>query len=365
MDDRDVDADVICSHATKPMISPDDRIVILLHESVLGTQGKTGLAMLRYSEADIVAVIDRATAGLSIPELTGIPRDVPIVASVAESLTYQPDVLVIGIALLGGVLPEDWYHDVQQAIAAGLSIVNGLHTPLNRDPTLQALLKPGQWIWDVRQEPMNLTVGTGQARLLSCLRVLTVGTDMSVGKMSTSLELHHASVKQGLRSQFLASGQAGMMISGSGVPLDAIRVDFAAGAVEQLVMQASDDRDILHLEGQGSLLHPSSTATLPLLRGSQPTHLVLVHRAGQTHIRNAPHVQIPPLSEVVSLYEAVATAAGAFAPARVAAIALNTAHRSDEEAQQAIDQVQQETNLPCTDPVRFGAQLLLEAIWTS
>ncbi|MBW4578854.1 MAG: DUF1611 domain-containing protein [Tildeniella nuda ZEHNDER 1965/U140] len=347
------------------MISPDDRIVILLHESVLGTQGKTGLAMLRYSEADIVAVIDRATAGLSIPELTGIPRDVPIVASVAESLTYQPDVLVIGIALLGGVLPEDWYHDVQQAIAAGLSIVNGLHTPLNRDPTLQALLKPGQWIWDVRQEPMNLTVGTGQARLLSCLRVLTVGTDMSVGKMSTSLELHHASVKQGLRSQFLASGQAGMMISGSGVPLDAIRVDFAAGAVEQLVMQASDDRDILHLEGQGSLLHPSSTATLPLLRGSQPTHLVLVHRAGQTHIRNAPHVQIPPLSEVVSLYEAVATAAGAFAPARVAAIALNTAHRSDEEAQQAIDQVQQETNLPCTDPVRFGAQLLLEAIWTS
>lgn len=347
------------------MISPGDRVVILLHDSVPGTQGKTGLAVLRYSEADIVAVIDRATAGLSLPELTAIPRQVPIVASVKASLTYKPTVLVIGIALLGGILPDDWRHDVQQAIVAGLSIVNGLHTPLNRDPTLQALLKPGQWIWDVRQEPPGLTVGTGQARLLSCLRVLTVGTDMSVGKMSTSLELHSASLQKGLRSRFLASGQAGMMISGSGIPLDAIRVDFAAGAVEQLVMQASDDRDILHIEGQGSLLHPASTATLPLIRGSQPTHLVLVHRAGQTHIRNATHVQIPPLPEVVQLYEAVSAAAGAFAPVRVAAIALNTAHLTAYEAQQAIDQVQQETNLPCTDPVRFGAQLLLEAIWTS
>ncbi|MBW4691087.1 MAG: DUF1611 domain-containing protein [Lyngbya sp. HA4199-MV5] len=344
------------------MMQPDQRLAILLHEGVQGVQGKTGLTMLRYSEAAIVAVIDRATAGASIPELTGIPRDVPIVASVADALTHKPDVLVIGIALLGGVLPKDWRQDIQQAIAAGLSIVNGLHTPLNRDPTLQALLKPGQWIWDVRQEPPALGVGTGQARSLSCLRVLTVGTDMSVGKMSTSLELHRASVKQGLRSRFLASGQAGMMISGSGIPLDAIRVDFAAGAVEQLVMQAGSDRDILHIEGQGSLLHPASTATLPLLRGSQPTHLVLVHRAGQTHIRNAPHVQIPPLPDVIQLYETVAAAAGAFASVQVAAIALNTGHLSASEAQQAIEQVQQKTQLPCTDPVRLSAKPLLDAI---
>ncbi len=343
-------------------MSPGDRVAILLHDGVLGAQGKTGLAMLRYSDAAIVAVIDRATAGQPLPELTNIPRQVPIVDSVAAALLYKPTVLVIGIALLGGILPADWQDDVQQAIASGLSIVNGLHTPLNRDPALQALLKPGQWIWDVRQEPPGLTVGTGQARQLSCLRVLTVGTDMSVGKMSTSLELHRASLKRGLRSAFLASGQAGMMIAGPGIPLDAIRVDFAAGAVEQLVLQASGDRDILHLEGQGSLLHPASTATLPLMRGSQPTHLVLVHRAGQTHSRNAPAFKIPPLPDVVQLYEAVVAAAGAFTPARVAAIALNTAHLDEHEARQAIDQVQQDTHLPCTDPVRLGAQPLLDAI---
>lgn len=344
------------------MLEPTDRLAILLHDGIRGTQGKTGLAMLRYSSNEIVAVIDRQSAGESFPELTGIPRLVPIVASVEAALQYSPDVLAIGIAPSGGILPEEWRQEIRQAITAGLAIVNGLHTHLNQDAELVQALKPGRWLWDVRQEPPGLKVGSGQARLLSCLRVLTVGTDMGVGKMSTSLELHRACLERGLRSQFLASGQAGIMISGRGIPLDAIRVDFAAGAVEQMVMQAGEDSDILHIEGQGSLLNPASTATLPLLRGSQPTHLILVHRADQTHIRNFPHVSIPPLKEVVRLYESLATAAGAFAPARVAAIALNTAHLSESEAQQAIEQATVETGLPCIDPVRSGAEVLLDAI---
>jgi uncharacterized NAD-dependent epimerase/dehydratase family protein len=185
---------------------------------------------------------------------------------------------------------------------------------------------------------------------------------MGVGKMSTSLELNKAAQKRGLRSKFLATGQAGLMIAGDGVPLDAVRVDFAAGAVEQLVMRYGSDRDILHIEGQGSLLHPGSTATLPLIRGSQATDLILVHRAGQTHIRNHPQVEIPPLPEVIQLYETVARAGGAFAPVKVAAIALNTFHLNVSEAQQAIEQVQAETKLPCTDVVRFGADVILDTL---
>ncbi|UBF27041.1 DUF1611 domain-containing protein [Kovacikia minuta CCNUW1] len=344
------------------MLKPDQRIAILLHEGIRGMHGKTGLAMLRYSDANIVAVIDRECDGGSLPELTKIPRQVPIVASAEAALKYHPDVLAIGIAMLGGALPEDWRRDVRDALRAGVSIANGLHARLNDDPEFKALLKPGQWIWDVREEPPNLPVGTGQARTLPCLRVLTVGTDMAVGKMSTSLELNRAATKRGLRSKFLATGQAGIMISGSGIPLDAIRVDFAAGAVEQMVMRAGNDYDILLIEGQGSLHNPASTATLPLLRGSQPTHLILVHRAGQTHIRRYPDVPIPPLKEVVRVYETVAAAGGSFAPAKVAAIALNTFHLSTWEAEQAIEQAQIETGLPTTDPVRFGAEPLLDAI---
>ena len=208
----------------------------------------------------------------------------------------------------------------------------------------------------------DLLIASAQARSLPCQRILTIGTDMAVGKMSTSLELNWAAQRRGLRSKFLGTGQAGLMLEGDGVALDAVRVDFAAGAVEQVVMRFGHDYDVLQIEGQGSLLHPGSTATLPLLRGSQPTQLVLVHRAGQTHIRNHPHVPIPPLAEVIRLYEAVASAAGAFAPVSVVAIALNTAHLDTSAAQQAIKQTKAETGLTCTDPVRFGAETLLDAI---
>ncbi len=342
-------------------LKADQRVAILLHDGIKGTQGKTGLALLRYSEAPIVVVIDRQCAGDSLPALTGIARDVPIIATVAEALTYAPDVLAIGIAPAGGVLPDEWQQEIKQAVVAGLSIINGLHTPLATIPELRNSLREQQFIWDVRREPSNLTIGSGKARSLPCQRVLTVGTDMGVGKMSTSLELNFLAQQQ-IRSKFLATGQAGIMIAGDGVPLDGVRVDFAAGAVEQLIMRYGNDYDLLHIEGQGSLLHPGSTATLPLIRGSQPTHLILVHRAGQTHIRNHPHVPIPPLTQVIQLYETVAAAGGAFAPVRVVAIALNTAHMDTQAAQSAIAQTQLETGLPCSDPVRFGAELLLDSV---
>ncbi|MGM3305603.1 DUF1611 domain-containing protein [Anabaena sp. WFMT] len=340
----------------------NQKTAILLHEGLSGTQGKTGLSILRYSEAPIVAVIDRESVGKSLSELTGIKRDVPIVASVAATFQYMPEVLVIGIAPKGGLVPDNYWPDIKDALKGGMSLVNGLHTPLANIPELNALLKPGQLIWDVRKEPANLDVASGLARTLPCRRVLTVGTDMAIGKMSTSLELHWAAKLRGWRSKFLATGQTGLMLEGDGVALDAVRVDFAAGAVEQLVMRFGKHYDILQIEGQGSLLHPGSTATLPLIRGSQATHLVLVHQAGQTHNRNNPHVPIPPLPEVIKMYEMVASAAGAFAKVPVVGIALNTRNLDEAEARNAIAQTIAETGLPCTDPVRFDAGLLLDAV---
>ncbi|MEJ1932790.1 DUF1611 domain-containing protein [Nostoc sp. NIES-2111] len=340
----------------------NQKVAILLHEGTTGTIGKTGLALLRYSEAPIVAIIDRNCAGKSLKDITGIKRNVPIVDSVTAALEYQPQVLVIGIAPKGGAIPDDYWIELKTALAAGMSLVNGLHTPLASIPDLTALLKPGQLIWDVRKEPPNLEVASAAARTLPCRRVLTVGTDMAVGKMSTSLELHWASKLRGWRSKFLPTGQTGVMLEGDGVALDAVRVDFAAGAVEQMVMRYGKNYDILHIEGQGSLLHPGSTATLPLIRGSQPTQLVLVHRAGQTHNTNNPHIPIPPLTEVIRLYETVASAGGAFGTVPVVGIALNTAHLDEDAAKEAIAQTVAQTDLPCTDVVRFGADVLLDAV---
>ncbi|MEM1309447.1 MAG: DUF1611 domain-containing protein [Cyanobacteria bacterium P01_H01_bin.153] len=343
-------------------LTADHRIALLMHEGTDNPGGKTGISILRYSPLNIVAVVDQQHTGGSLPAITGIERDVPIVESVAAAMTYAPTVLMIGIAPSGGALPEPWYEEVKAAVKAGLCVVNGLHTPMATDPELATHVQPPQWIWDVRQEPSGLSIASAAARSLACRRILPVGTDMAIGKMSTNLELHRLALQQGLRSKVIATGQTNLMLGDDGIPLDSIRVDFAAGAVEQQVMQYGPDHDILFIEGQGSFFHPGSTATLPLMRGSQPTHLILVHKAGQTHIRNHPTAKIPPLPNAIALYEAIATAGGCFPQTKVVGIALNTFGLNDASAQKAIADTIDQTGLPVTDVIRSGAAPLLNAI---
>ncbi|MDV3351835.1 DUF1611 domain-containing protein [Leptolyngbyaceae cyanobacterium CCMR0082] len=348
-------------------LQPHHRIAILLHNGITGAKGKTGLALLRYSQNPIAVVVDETCADQSIQELTGINRDVPIVATMAAALHYQPDVLAIGLAPSGGRLPEPWLEDVRVAIAAGLNVMNGLHTYFNDDPTLTKYLDrtryPDQWIWDMRQEIPGLSVGSGKARDLNhCRRVLAVGTDMAVGKMSTCIELDRATQAKGLRSQLIATGQTALMLGAPGIALDAVRVDFAAGAVEQAVLDHSAQNDVLYVEGQGSLLNPASTATLPLLRGTQPTHLVLVHKINLERIQHFPDFTIPPMQEVINLYETVAHAGGTYRAPRMVGIALNTFGVSEDEARNAISNLSETTGLPCTDVVRFSPSPILDVI---
>jgi uncharacterized NAD-dependent epimerase/dehydratase family protein len=334
-----------------------------MHDTVGQSNGKMGYGLMRYGVAPVVAVIDRSNAGRNLRELTRIDCDAPIVASVAESLAYRPDTLVPAIAPPGGALPEEWLRDVKEALAAGMSLVNGLHRPLAKDPELAPLVRPGRWIWDVRQEPEGLENGMGRAKMLPCRRVLFVGTDMACGKMTAALEMHREALRRGVRSRFVATGQIGIAIAGEGAPLDAVRIDFATGAVEREVLRQGADADVLWVEGQGSLLHPASTATLALMRGAVPTDLVLVHRAGQEHIARSAEVRIPPLKDAIALNEAVCSAAGALPAARVRALALNCGHLDDEEARRAVERVAAETGLAAADVVRRGgAARLIDAL---
>lgn len=151
-----------------PQYDAKDRLAILLHGGITGIHGKTGLALLRFAPERCVAVIDRQTAGGNLAELTGIPfdRPIPIVASAQEALVYKPQTLALGLAALGGKLPEDWIPDMQTALAGGLNILNGLHTALSNDPRLASHVQHGKWIWDIRKEPAGLVSGMGLARLL-------------------------------------------------------------------------------------------------------------------------------------------------------------------------------------------------------
>ena len=373
------------------MLKAEAPVVLLLHDGLDNLSGKTGLAMLRYRPGPILAVIDPAHAGADLETVTGIARPVPVLASMQAALPLRPasgppPVAVVGLAPSGGRLPPALRADLLVALAAGWSAASGLHTRLGDDPELAASCRDGAWIWDLRQEPADLPVASGRAAFLPCRRLLAVGTDMAVGKMSACLELQAAARRRGLEARFIGTGQAGLLISGQGVPLDAVRVDYAAGAVEQAVLAAAAPADAagsrdgagswqvagpagpdtwLLVEGQGSLCHPGSTATLPLIRGSQPTDLLLVHRAGQTSIRNHAEVAMPPLHEVIDAVERLAALgrpAGASPPPRVRAIALNTANLDEEAARQALAATAASTGLPCSDPVRQGGEGLWEVL---
>ena len=342
-------------------IQPSDRLVLLMHDHLATRHGKMGFALLRYRPDQVVAVIDAAHRGAALREVAGIDHPAPVVGSFAEAASYVGDVLVIAVATTGGVLPPAFRAEIAAALRAGLSVVHPLHGRLADDPEFAPLVQPGRFIWDVRVEPDVLVNGSARAADLPCSRVLTVGTDMAIGKMTASLECDGEARRRGLRSAFLASGQIGICVSGDGVALDAVRVDFASGAVEQLVERYGVNHDVLWLEGQGSLLNPASTAWLPLIRGACPTHLVLCVRAGQTHVDRFRHIPIPPLRDVIATYEAVAALAGGVCP-RVIALSVNCGGLSDEHARAAVDGLADECGLPATDVLRFGARPIVDAV---
>src|SRR5205085_2436732 len=143
--------------------TPQSRLALLMHDNLTGTWAKMGLGLLRYSDAEITAVVDRENAGQDLPTLTGIPRSAPIVGSVEEAARLGADTLVLGVATAGGVLPPDWWEEIKVGLAAGMSLVNGLHAPLAQHPELAPLVSPGRFIWDVRKEPENLQNGSGAA----------------------------------------------------------------------------------------------------------------------------------------------------------------------------------------------------------
>ena len=347
-----------------PNVTQRQRLAILQHGGFSHRGGKTGISLLRYRGDEVVAVIDAETAGRSLREVSKLPGvpDLKIVGTVAEALASQPTALAIGISPSGGRVKDEWWPELRLAAQSGVSLWNGCHTPLAADPAIAAALRPGVYAWDMRREPANLKPGTGAARLLACQRVLFVGTDMNIGKMTAALEFDRAARARGVRSAFVGTGQTGLMISGGGICLDAVRVDFASGAVEGEVVRCGENADVVWVEGQGSLLNPGSTATLPLLRGTQPTHLVLVHKVGLTHLQSNPHVVIPPLEKVIPFYEQMASAAGAFAPAPVVGVALNTWGLDETAARAAVAAAEKATGLPATDAVRFGPQGILDTI---
>ena len=319
--------------------------------------GKTMWGVLRYRGEDVAAILDSTRAG---EETLGVP----VVGALEEALALGPDTALVGVATQGGRFPPAWIELLKRCIEAGLDVENGLHVFLADDPELKELAaRHGSELRDLRRPPRDLSTATGANLDVPATIVLTVGSDCAIGKMTVSLELDLEARRRGIRSVFVPTGQTGMAIAGWGIAVDAVVADFIAGAAERLVVEGRErGGDLLCVEGQGSLIHPIySGVTLGLYHGSAPHLLVLCHESGRDEIEGAgggPH-PIPPVRDLVELHERMALPAR---PARVVAVALNTRRLDDDAAREAVREAERETGLPASDPVRFGAGPLVDAV---
>lgn len=317
--------------------------LLFLGDTTVEGLAKTAFGLRDWAGEHVVGEWSIASDSVTL----GLPRMPPRQAREAGARS-----LVIGVANRGGVLSEPWIPALVEALEAGLDLISGLHHKLSDHPVLvEAAQRAGRRLIDVRTPSRDLRTGSGSKR--SGKRLLTVGTDCALGKKYTAMAIARALAARGHSTDFRATGQTGIMIAGSGIPLDAVVADFAAGAAEQLSPDASPDHwDVI--EGQGSLMHPAyAGVSLALLHGSQPDVIVVCHQPDRTEMLGMPGFAVPTVEETIALNLQLGARTN---PAiRCAGVSLNTSYLSADAASRLIAAESKRLGMPVADPVRGGA----------
>ncbi len=335
---------------TRTSVQLREPFLLLVGDETDPTYAKTASGIVQWRRDAVAGQLrfSKDAVDLGVPDM-----------SVEEGARVGVGSLIVGVAPVGGAVPDEWWQVMIEAAAAGLDVVGGLHTKLNDNAELVAVAtESGARLVDVRVPPSGLPVGTGEKR--SGRRVLTVGTDCAVGKKYTALALHAAMIDAGLNATFRATGQTGIMIAGEGIPIDAVVADFVSGAAEVL----SPDNDPDHwdvIEGQGSLYHAAySGVSLGLLHGSQPDAIVVCHDAPRTRVAEWEHFELPTLGAVIALSEQLARRTNP--EARCIGISVNTSALFGQERIDYLAELRQRHGIPAVDPLIDGCDDLVTAL---
>ena len=323
--------------------------LIFLGDAKDALAAKTGQGVVDWRQDAVVGQLrlPGCVANLGVADL-----------SIGEAVEVGARTFLIGVVNPGGVLPDHWQGPIVEALEAGLDIASGLHTPLASVPAIaEAARRNSRRLLEARRPVGHFRTATGRKR--TGKRLLTVGTDCSVGKKYAALAIERELTRRGVASDYRATGQTGILIAGSGIPIDAVVSDFAAGAAEML----SPDNDPDHwdvVEGQGSLFHPSfAGVSLALLHGTQPDAIVVCHEPTRTTMRNVD----APIASVHDVIDRTLELGRLTNPAvRCVGIALNTAALGNEAAKRAIDQARRDFDLPVCDPMRDGVEALVDKV---
>ncbi len=285
---------------------------------------------------------------------TGQPSMDIATAKAAGAKTF-----VLSFANSGGTIDASWIPHILEALENDMHVVSGLHQKLTDIPAIKALAKQrGLDLIDIRHPTQTFCTGNGQKR--SGKRLITVGTDCSVGKMYSSLCLERGMKARGIDVDFRASGQCGILIAGDGVAIDCVVADFIAGASES-ISPANDSEHWDIVEGQGSLSHPAfAGVSMGLLHGAQPDAIVICHALNRTSMRGIKNKPLPSIEQTIALNLAAAHVTNP--NAIIAGIAVNTSSVDEQQALDICRQISQELGYPCVDPVRHGVEPILENI---
>ena len=343
-------------HDPRTSLKAYQRIVLLTEGYSTPYYAKTAMSLLRYRREDIVAVLDLAEVGRCAQDAFGIGDSTPFVASLDG---LDADALFLGTSVMGGAMPKDWRSAILDALSRGMDVVSGMHDFLSDDAEFSSVaVANGCRLIDVRQNNERV-IATGQDFREGCLRIHTVGQDCSLGKMVASLEIQLELARRGMDAEFVATGQTGIMVSGDGVPIDCVVSDFVNGAAEALVRR-NDFHDILMIEGQGSISHPSySSVTLGLLHGCAPDGLIYCYEVGRDTAKGLDNIPLLSHRRMIETYESLASLRQ---DCPVIGIAMNSRNVSPAEAEEELGRIQAQFKVPVSDVYRHGASSLADAV---
>jgi len=335
------------------------RFAILCHEAFNYIKNKTGNMLIRYRPDEVVAVIDREKIGSTSEEEVGVGGNTPVLGDFNATLHLEPDTLVIGNATQGGFITDEYKAEIINAMNAGCDIISGMHQFLNDDEELKNIAaQKNVKLIDLRMppDPPHFPTGTWQNRKVPVL--LIVGTDCDTGKMTTAWEVAKRLQDRGRKVEFIGTGQTGILLSGSGVPIDAVKADFMAGEIEFLIQNTPKDTELVIIEGQGALTNQFyAGVTLGLMHGAMPDYMLMTHDPSRDlDVTDFPMVS---MQHVMDLHLDLMKV---FRESKFIGINLLTFAFDEKKALDVIQKSENEFNIPTTDLIRFGDKGLIDAI---
>ena len=335
------------------------RYVILAIGAFDYIYSKTGNMLIRYRPDEVVAVIDPGQAGKTANQVLGWGGDIPCVASFNGAKDFSPTHLVVGSAPPGGVLNDDYRREIIAAIQSGCHIIAGMHVFLNDDPEIFKLASDrGLTLTDLRRPPIPPHFPKGSWKNRKFPVLLIVGSDCDTGKMTTAWEIYQALKKRSRKVEFVGTGQTGILLSGNGVPIDAVISDFMAGEIEYCLDQLPNDTELAIVEGQGALNNMLySGVTLGLLHGCMPDFMILTHEPGRDlDVSNHP---FPDLTYLMNIHIDLMKP---FKESKFLGMNYLTLKLHDDLAMETCNSAQNRYGIPVTDLIRFGGQDMVETI---